>query len=73
MPDSSKPRFMTITALVVLTASLILAANATAADASPPIAGVNPDARPAGAPLITAVAKKQKDWYEQALTGVKSP
>jgi len=73
MPDSSKPRFMMITALVVLTASLILAANATAADAPPPIAGVNPDARPVGAPVITAVAKKQKDWYEQALTGVDSP
>lgn len=37
-----------------------------------PIAGVNPDRRPDGAPVITDVVKDGQ-WYTQALTGVESP
>ncbi|OQX31580.1 MAG: hypothetical protein B0D96_05140 [Candidatus Sedimenticola endophacoides] len=37
-----------------------------------PIAGVNPDQRPAGAPVIQMVNKDQA-WYAQALTGVVMP
>ena len=72
MPVSCKPSYITVSALVFV-ASLTLAANATAADTSPPIAGVNPEARPVGAPVITEETKKQKEWYEAALTGVDSP
>ena len=71
MPVSCKPRYITISALVFM-AGLTVAASATAATASPPIAGVHPEARPAGAPVITEV-KKDKAWYEQALTGVDAP
>jgi hypothetical protein len=37
-----------------------------------PVAGVTPDQRPAGAPVITAV-DKDAGWYTQALTGVEPP
>jgi hypothetical protein len=37
-----------------------------------PTAGVHPDQRPAGAPVITEV-KKDKDWYKQAETGLQPP
>ncbi len=48
--------------------SLVLAAYAQ----SYPIAGINPDQRPAGAPEVTKV-EKGKQWYPRALTGVKTP
>ena len=72
MPVSCKPSYKTIIAFA-FTASLTLAASATAAASSFPIAGVNPDARPVGAPTITEVPERTKEWYEQALTGVDSP
>jgi hypothetical protein len=37
-----------------------------------PTAGVQPDQRPAGAPVITKVAKN-KAWYKQAETGLQPP
>jgi hypothetical protein len=69
MPVCSKPRYVLFATFVLMVNS---AANATVADASPPIAGVNPDARPAGAPVITEVTRTE-DWYKQALTGVSRP
>ncbi len=72
MPVSSKPNILIIFALVFV-ASLAWMANAAAASASPPIAGVHPDARPVGAPVITEGPKKDREWYEAALTGVDAP
>jgi len=37
-----------------------------------PVAGVNPSARPAEAPVITGVDKDDA-WYRYALTGVSEP
>jgi len=37
-----------------------------------PVAGVRPDARPAGAPTITTVTKDAA-WYARALTGIDPP
>jgi hypothetical protein len=53
---------------------MVIAASGICATASAeyPIAGVNPDQRPAGAPVITQV-QKPKGWYSQALTGVSRP
>ena len=44
----------------------------TSAMAEYPIAGVKPDQRPAGAPVIQQV-EKGPGWYDQALTGVSKP
>jgi hypothetical protein len=41
------------------------------ADASPPIAGLQPDRRPM-APVITDVARSES-WYARAFTGVEQP
>lgn len=37
-----------------------------------PTAGVQPDQRPTGAPVITKVAKN-KEWFKQAETGLQPP
>ena len=37
-----------------------------------PTAGVQPDQRPAGAPVITSVIK-DKEWYKKAETGLQPP
>lgn len=54
---------------LVSVGALLLSTNITAAY---PIAGVNPDQRPAGAPVIEWVRHDQV-WYEHALTGVSRP
>lgn len=45
---------------------------AMAATDTPFVAGVQPDQRPANAPVITEVLKSQA-WYAKALTGVSQP
>ncbi len=47
-------------------------AASTTAPAEYPVAGVKPYERPAHAPAITQV-KKNKAWYDQALTGLEPP
>ncbi len=44
----------------------------SSANADYPIAGLTPDQRPAGAPVIEWV-QHPKAWYEQALTGIQPP
>jgi hypothetical protein len=51
-----------------LTASLL----SFGANAEYPIAGLTPDQRPAGAPMIEWV-KHDKAWYQHALTGIQPP
>ena len=41
-------------------------------NATYPIAGLHPDLRPAGAPVIEWV-QHDKAWYERALTGINRP
>jgi hypothetical protein len=53
----------------VVFVALPLAAVGTRAEE---IAGLKPSVRPAGAPVITAVAKPD-GWYGAALTGVSKP
>lgn len=72
MPFCSKPGSTAVSVALILLAGSALTTKAIAANQSYPVAGVNPDARPAGAPVITAVTK-QKGWYQQALTGVNTP
>jgi hypothetical protein len=45
--------------------------GAEAGTASPPIAGLQPDRRPA-APVVTDVARNES-WYARAFTGVEQP
>jgi len=54
--------------LCVLSSVLV----STAAVAAYPVAGLNPDRRPDGAPVIEWV-KHDRAWYEQALTGIRPP
>lgn len=37
-----------------------------------PVAGTQPDARPVGAPQITAVTRAP-DWYQRAMHGISQP
>jgi hypothetical protein len=37
-----------------------------------PVAGLEPDQRPAGAPVVEQV-EKDDAWYQQALTGITQP
>ena len=48
-----------------------VAAAETAAETAP-VAGLAPWERPAGAPVVTEMAKVA-DWYARALTGVEPP
>lgn len=56
--------------LFTLVAALSLGATVSASEY--PIAGENPSQRPAGAPVITEVAKTDA-WYEHALYGIQKP
>jgi hypothetical protein len=38
----------------------------------PPVAGTQPNQRPAGAPVVTTV-KKDQTWYKRAETGLQAP
>lgn len=58
-------------------ASFLLLSFAISAGAYP-IAGVNPNKRPEGAPIVTTVAKDTPSkytamWYKVALTGINAP
>ncbi len=53
-------------------ALVALAFGAAPAFADYPIAGLTPDQRPAGAPMVTAM-NKDPGWYERALHGVERP
>ncbi len=55
---------------VSVTAVLVLAATSAISDY--PVAGVHPDARPAGVPVIQQV-QKNGNWYGTALTGISQP
>jgi len=46
--------------------------NVNAADYVPPVAGVNPDQRPAGAPVISEF-RMERAWYDKAITGLQAP
>ncbi|PLX36654.1 MAG: hypothetical protein C0606_12555 [Hyphomicrobiales bacterium] len=50
----------------------VAAVGVSTASAEYPIAGVTPNARPEGAPVITTV-EKTAAWYENALRGVEKP
>ena len=56
--------------LAWMVASLALVAGAARAEY--PVAGTQPDARPAGAPRITTVTHDQA-WFARALHGVSQP
>ena len=59
-----------ISGFVVLSALAFLSAAGASADY--PVAGVQPDRRPEGAPRITGIDRNQ-DWYAHALRGVSQP
>lgn len=50
----------------------ILSALPAAAQQGPAIAGLHPDARPAGAPVLAAVIRDEA-WFQAALYGVTPP
>ena len=56
--------------LVGLSAALLCAGSL--AHAEYPIAGLTPDERPSGAPVIERVVKGAA-WYQNALTGISKP
>lgn len=58
-------------ALLSLSLFLSMSAQVFAADAYP-IAGVHPDQRPVGAPVVRSV-QKDAAWYRRALTGISQP
>ena len=56
----------------------ILILSLTASAGAYPIAGVNPEKRPEGAPIVTKAAKDvpskySKIWYKVALYGINAP
>jgi len=58
---------------VFINSAFLLSASLLASTASAyPIAGVNPDQRPEGAPVIKEFAK-DGDWYANALKGITLP
>ena len=64
-------RHVAPTCVIALSAAcLCVGVEAFAAD--PPIAGVAPDRRPEGAPVITEVVR-DKAWYVRALHGIEPP
>ena len=64
-------RISTLTSALILFATL--SANSLASEESEyPVAGSEPSQRPQGAPVIERV-KHDKQWYEEALTGVNQP
>ncbi len=58
--------------IVPLISLILPGQTATADEQEIFIAGVHPDQRPAGAPVITEM-KKDGAWYGRALTGVEKP
>ena len=57
---------------------LILSLTVSASAGTYPIAGVNPEKRPEGAPIVTTVAKDKPSkysavWYKLALHGIDAP
>ena len=67
----NSPCYRLLIALTMMLAGLLCASTASASDSPYPIAGINPDRRPA-APVITEVIKTN-EWYEHAVTGVQPP
>ena len=57
--------------VALLSLSLFLGIAAQIANAYP-IAGLHPDQRPAGAPVVRSV-QKNAAWYQRALTGISKP
>lgn len=55
-----------------LAAACLCIMNAGAWAVDPPIAGLEPSMRPAGAPVITTY-HKDAAWYRYALTGISQP
>jgi len=51
---------------------VLFAFYCTLVNAEYPIAGLNPDQRPAGAPVIEWV-QHDKTWYQHSLTGIQPP
>lgn len=58
-------------AVAVIGAGAVIIVTA-AAHAAVSIAGLTPDRRPEGAPVITSVVKDAK-WYDTALRGISKP
>ncbi len=58
--------------LTLLLCSMFWMGVATVSQAKYPVAGVKPDSRPVGAPMIQMV-RHDKEWFEQAMTGVDKP
>lgn len=58
--------------LTLLFCSFCCMGIAGIAHAKYPIAGVKPNARPDGAPVIQK-AEHDKEWFERAMTGVEKP
>jgi hypothetical protein len=56
---------------VVITCSWC--ANLSAAAGDVVVAGVQPDQRPANAPVVKEMQKKNKAWYDNAVTGISPP
>ena len=55
------------------TVSIVLGLTASfSVGAGYPIAGIQPDRRPEGAPVLSK-AVKTDGWYERALTGIEPP
>lgn len=50
----------------------VIGAAAAASAANHPVAGVKPDRRPAGAPIVSEVAHDSA-WFQRALTGLTRP
>ena len=63
-------RYQTLT--VVICGAVLAGAALAPAVAGYPIAGVNPQGRPEGAPVILEV-RKDPGWYGRALTGISQP
>ncbi len=67
-----KPNLIRLTVLIILLTPMASMANEPEAERAYPIAGVQPDQRPAGAPTI-AQTNKGNGWYVQALHGLSTP
>ncbi len=66
-------RISTFSATAALPLILMCSASSLAsAESDYPVAGSQPSQRPQGAPVIEWV-KHDKQWYEEALTGVNKP
>lgn len=57
---------------ILSTAAVLVGVSGQAASADHPVAGVAPDRRPDGAPVISTLTR-DPDWYATALRGVSRP